>query len=107
MLVITTASSKDEAEFLAGQIVQARLAACVNVVPGIESFYWWKGAMQVDREALLLVKTSAAKVDELTSLIREKHSYECPEVVALQPDAIAPHFKAWWKDNLPAESIAT
>ncbi|HSI85171.1 MAG: divalent-cation tolerance protein CutA [Candidatus Methylacidiphilales bacterium] len=102
VLVLTTAASKAEGEFLAGQIVNARLAACVNVLPGMESYYWWKGSMQVDREALLMIKTAVHLVDDLTDLIRAKHSYECPEVVAIKPDAIAPHYLAWWRENLSA-----
>ena len=73
----------DQAERIARALVERRLAACVNVVPGVVSFYFWDGALQRDAESTLLVKTRAELVGPLTDAIRELHPYSVPEVIAV------------------------
>jgi periplasmic divalent cation tolerance protein len=96
-LILVTAASVEEARRLAAAILQPRLAACVNIVPGVESHYWWQGKLEASREALLVIKTSAEKFGELSALIRAHHSYECPEIVAVAPQEIAPAYRDWWE----------
>jgi periplasmic divalent cation tolerance protein len=98
-LVLVTASSVEEARTLARVILEARLAACVNLVPGVESHYWWQGRLESGAEILLLIKSSAEQFDALTALVKANHSYACPEVVALDPGAISPDYLAWWEQN--------
>jgi periplasmic divalent cation tolerance protein len=68
---------------LARAVLEARLAACVNVIPGCRSLFWWEGAIQDDTELLLIVKTSEPKLAELTRFVVARHPYDCPEVLAL------------------------
>jgi periplasmic divalent cation tolerance protein len=98
-LVFVTAPSLEEARDLAQVILEARLAACVNLVPGLESHYWWQGKLETASEILLLVKTSAAHFDALRELVALHHSYETPEVVAVVPEEIAPRYREWWENN--------
>jgi periplasmic divalent cation tolerance protein len=96
-LVLVTASSLEEARRIAGALLQQRLAACVNIVPGIESHYWWQGRVEQAGEVLLLVKTSAEQFEAVAAAVRAAHSYECPEIVALDPREIEPAYRAWWE----------
>jgi periplasmic divalent cation tolerance protein len=73
----------DQAEAIARAVLEKRLAACVNIVPGVVSLYWWQGALCRDAESTLLIKTRADLIGPLTEAIRAAHSYEVPEVIAL------------------------
>jgi periplasmic divalent cation tolerance protein len=70
------------AQSLATALVEAGLAACVNILPGILSVYRWEGNIQREAEVLLMIKTTADRLDELTASIRDLHPYEVPEVIA-------------------------
>jgi periplasmic divalent cation tolerance protein len=83
LVVLMTAGSQEEADRIASELVAARLAACVNVVPGITSVYRWQGEVQRDQEWLLVAKTRREALDRLVARVREIHSYDVPEVVAL------------------------
>jgi periplasmic divalent cation tolerance protein len=82
--VFITAANKEEATRLADMLVTSHLAACVQILPEIESVYRWQGKVERQREVLLIAKTTEAKFDELEKEVRALHSYETPEVVALQ-----------------------
>ena len=82
-LVIST-SKIDDAAFLAKKLIEEHLAACVNVVPGIKSFYIWDDKLEEESEALLLIKTTAAHVEQLTARLRELHPYEVPEIISIE-----------------------
>ena len=82
-LVYVTAGSEDEAADLAQMLVAERLAACVNILGEIRSFYRWKDEVCDDRETAFLAKTTADKLDRLVERVKEQHSYECPCVVAM------------------------
>lgn len=99
-LVLVTASSIEEARRLAGAILQPRLAACVNIVPAIESHYWWQGKLERSPEVLLLIKSSAERFDALAAVVRANHSYECPEILALEPKEITPAYRSWWEKEM-------
>ncbi|MGQ9584443.1 MAG: divalent-cation tolerance protein CutA [Anaerolineae bacterium] len=94
-LVVITCPSGEEAERIARTVVEERLAACVNVVPGVTSYYWWEGRVQQDAEWLLLAKTASARLEALTARVRELHSYEVPEVVALPIVGGSPGYLDW------------
>ncbi len=98
MVVLTTVSSEDDAERLARALVERGLVACVNVLPGVRSIYRWQGAVQDDRELLLLAKTTAARLAEVTAALAELHPYDVPEVVALEASMVAPAYAAWLRD---------
>ena len=73
----------DQAEAIARAVLEKRLAACVNIVPGVVSLYWWQGALCRDGESTLLIKTRSDLVEPLTEAIRSAHPYDVPEVIAL------------------------
>lgn len=83
LVVMITAGSAMEAETLSRGLVESKLAFCVNVVPSIQSTYYWEGDIHVDAESLLIVKTRADRFDALERWVRENHGYDVPEVIAL------------------------
>jgi len=98
-LVYVTASSLVEAEGLARLAVEGRLAACANILPGMRSLYWWRGALEQADEVVLLLKTTEALVPALTQALTAAHSYDCPCVVALPIVAGNPDFLQWIADE--------
>ena len=86
----------------AGKVVEARLAACVNIVPAVQSIYTWKGKLENDEEALLMIKTRRALVPELTAFVTENHPYDCPEVIAAEIVGGAPAYLDWVAANTKA-----
>ena len=99
VIVLTTVSNDAEAESLARKIVEAKLAACVQILPPMKSVYYWDGAIQIDSEHLLLIKTLDEKFDELELFIQANHNYETPEIIVLQANA-AEKYLEWMKDYL-------
>ncbi len=82
-LVLVTVSSVSEGERIANRLVELRLAACVNVVPNLRSFFWWEGKLTEEGEALLLIKTRRGLIDRVVERVKRLHSYQLPEVIAL------------------------
>lgn len=99
-IVLTTAGSEDEARKIAHQLVERQLAACVNIVPGIESIYRWQGKVESSQEWLLLIKTSADKFEAVRDTIRELHSYEVPECIALNIEEGSSEYLRWMEECL-------
>jgi periplasmic divalent cation tolerance protein len=93
--VYVTASSRDEALKIARHMVEERLAACANILPGITSVYWWEGKVQEEGEVSLILKTRRDLVDPLVARVKELHSYTCPCVVALPLSGGNPAFLDW------------
>ena len=93
--VCVTAPSRAEAETIGRALVEARLAASVNIVPGVSSFYWWEGALRQGDEAMLWAKTRADLVEPLTAKVTALHSYACPCVIALPITGGNPDYLAW------------
>ena len=83
LLVLTTCANPTEADELAAALVEGRLAACVNRVEGVVSTYRWESKLERDQETLLLIKTTEGCFDELESAIRDRTSYELPELIAI------------------------
>ena|SRR5258708_14629107 len=94
-LIYITAKDESEARAIGRALVEERLAACANVLPGIASCYWWQGAIAEDREALLVAKTRADLVPELTARVKALHSYSLPCVVALPIVGGSAEYLAW------------
>ncbi|HEX8458238.1 MAG TPA: divalent-cation tolerance protein CutA [Pyrinomonadaceae bacterium] len=93
--VMLTAGSREEAVRLAEMLVGARLAACVQILPEIESVYHWKGEVRRDAEVLLLAKTTEARFPLLEREVRALHSYETPEIIALPITAASMPYLEW------------
>lgn len=83
IVVFTTVDSKKEAAKLSRDLVEKKLAYCVNTVPSIQSTYFWKGKLCIDEEFLLIIKTQEVKFNGLELWIHENHSYDVPELIAL------------------------
>ncbi|MEO5374906.1 MAG: divalent-cation tolerance protein CutA [Alphaproteobacteria bacterium] len=94
-LVYMTAGTRDEALALGRALVEARLAACANVLGDITSVYWWQGRLEEGGEVALLVKTRTELVERVVARVRELHSYACPCVVAMPIAAGNPAFLEW------------
>ena len=94
VIVSTTIDSNAKAEKMAGQIVESRLAACVQCMP-ISSIYHWKGAIEKAKEYLLLSKTKVSLAAELTAFIRKSHSYELPEIVVTKITGGSKDYLSW------------
>ena len=100
ILVMMTAANREEANRIAEMLVSARLAACVQLLPEIQSIYHWQGEIARDREVLLLAKTTLDRFDELDLAVREIHSYQTPEIVALPVTAISEPYLAWLQEEV-------
>ena len=94
-VVLVTAPDMDTAARLARALVEERLAACGNLVPGVRSIYRWQGAVQDDAEVLLVLKTPQHAVERLRARVVALHPYECPEVVVLPVASVHPPYLAW------------
>lgn len=94
-VVLITAPDVETASRLARTLVDERLAACVNVVPAIRSFYRWEGSVKDDPESLLVVKTSAGRGEALAARVAELHPYDLPEVLELAASGGSAAYLAW------------
>jgi len=83
IVILITTGSEEEAHRIADQLLNQRKAACVNIMPKIDSLFWWQGKLDSAQESLLVIKTKASKLKEITELVKKVHSYEVPEVIAL------------------------
>jgi periplasmic divalent cation tolerance protein len=83
IVVLITTSSEEEAHKIAELLVNERKAACVNIVPRVDSLFWWKDKLNSAQESLLMVKSKASLFLEIINLVKEIHSYEVPEIIAL------------------------
>jgi len=95
IIVFITASSEEEAHNIAESLVKGKKAACVNIVPAVDSLFWWEGKIESARESLLLVKTKASLFPEIVELVNRAHSYEVPEIIALPIIAGSDDYLKW------------
>ena len=83
LVLLATAGNSEEAHKIAEVLLNQRKAACVNIVPKVSSFFWWEDKLDSAQESLLVVKTKASLLNEIVKLVREVHSYDIPEIIAL------------------------
>src|SRR6266705_1142820 len=95
IIVFVTCESKEQAEKIAQSVVTDKLAACVNVLPGVRSCYVWKRKLTWSNEVLLLIKTTRGRFDQLQDRIKTLHSYEVPEIVAVPIEDAFDKYIAW------------
>jgi len=95
IIVLITAGSEEEAHSIAESLVKGKKAACVNIVPRVDSLFWWEGKIDSARESLLLVKTKALLFPEIVELVKRMHSYEVPEIIALPIIAGTEDYLKW------------
>lgn len=98
VVVFVTASSEEEARMIGRRVVERRLAACANILPGIRSIFRWQGQVSEEREVLLILKTRRALFTDLAGTVKALHSYEVPEIIALSIAAGWPDYLQWIRD---------
>lgn len=100
VLVLTTAGADFDLGALASDLVERRLAACVNIIGGVRSIYRWQGAVEDDREQLAIIKTVSERVADLKDAIFAKHPYDVPEFVVVPIDRIEGPYRQWLIDSV-------
>jgi periplasmic divalent cation tolerance protein len=97
-----------EVETIAGAVLDARLAACVNTIPAVTSRYWWQGKLHTDTESMLVMKTSDACAEALVEAVKRAHSYDVPEVICMDVREANPDYLAWVEESCrpPADEAA-
>jgi len=99
-VVFVTCSGKEEAEKISKTLVKEKLAACVNVVSTVKSFFWWEGKVDEAEEHLLIIKTSVEKMEKLIEKVKELHSYSVPEIISLPILEGNKEYLKWIEDSL-------
>jgi periplasmic divalent cation tolerance protein len=95
VFVYTTFPSLVEAERAGRSLVERRLCACVNILPGMVSLYWWQGAIERGEEVVMIIKTRAALAEQVRAAVRELHSYTTPAVLVLPIESVDPDYNTW------------
>jgi len=95
LIVFNTVPNPEEGETLARVMVEAKLAACVQILPRMTSVYFWEGEVQTENEHLLLIKTTEDKYEELEEFLTENHSYDVPEIVAVKAENASEPYQKW------------
>jgi periplasmic divalent cation tolerance protein len=102
-IVLTTTGSPEEARKIARLLVERQLAACVNIVPRVESIYRWQGAVEQAEEHLLVIKTTLAASAGVQKVILKNHSYEVPECICLPIDDGSEKYLQWINESVVAD----
>ena len=97
---LVTCPTRTEARKVARAVLKKKLAACVNIIEGLESHYWWKGKLENARECLLLIKTTRARISSVTSEVRAVHSYDVPEIVFVPFAAGERNYLKWLEESV-------
>ncbi|MFI5325135.1 MAG: divalent-cation tolerance protein CutA [Candidatus Rokuibacteriota bacterium] len=100
VVALSTVATAEDAERIARSLVEKGVAACVNVVPGVVSFYRWKGRLERDAEVLLVIKTRGERFEDLKAALLAEHPYEVPELVALPIAAGHERYLEWLTDSV-------
>ncbi len=103
LLVYTTFATEADAVRVLRVLVEERLIACGNVIPGVRSIYRWKGDVADEREVLCVLKTRKQDWTALLSRLHELHPYETPEAIAVRMASVAPKYQTWLEDSLAPE----
>ncbi len=102
IVVLITAGSDEEAARIAQALVDEHLAACVNIIPAIQSFFFWDGKTQTARESLLICKSRASLLQSIIGRVKALHSYSVPEILALPIAGGSPDYLAWVRESTGA-----
>ncbi len=99
IVVYITAPNQEEAQSLAQALVKEKLAACVNIIPGIQSVYQWDNAIQTDQELLLICKSRTERFEALSKRVQTLHSYDVPEIISIPLQNGSEPYLNWVRDN--------
>jgi len=100
IVVFMTAPSVEEGRLIAEHLVEAQAAACVQILPEIESVYRWENEVKREKEVLILAKTTADRFSELEKQVRERHSYEIPEIIAVAVTKVSASYLDWLMNEM-------
>lgn len=95
LIAICSAPNEETAKALSQSILEARLAACVSRLPGVQSQYWWQGVLETAEETLLMIKTTAVQMDALKAHIQKNHPYETPELIFVPIERALDSYALW------------
>ncbi|MDP4584130.1 MAG: divalent-cation tolerance protein CutA [Verrucomicrobiales bacterium] len=98
--LITTFADAETARQIGTQLVESQLVACVNVLPGVESIFRWQGEVQLDAEAIALIKTTRGRLEELEAWLQTYHPYEVPEILVLTPESGSARYLQWVRESV-------
>ena len=96
IIITTTTNSKSNAQSIANLLIKKKLAACVQIIPDIESTFEWKGSVNREKEILILVKTTKMLKEDVNKKIKENHSYKIPQITSLEFDILNNEYKEWF-----------
>jgi periplasmic divalent cation tolerance protein len=105
VVIFVTASSRNEARKITDKLIGEKLVACVNIVPGIRSTYWWKGKIETAPEILLTIKTKKSLTGKVIKAVREIHSYIVPEIIVLPIIGGNPDYLKWIGETVISEQL--
>eukprot|EP00088_Acartia_fossae_P025658 TRINITY_DN26461_c0_g1_i1.p1 TRINITY_DN26461_c0_g1~~TRINITY_DN26461_c0_g1_i1.p1 ORF type:complete len:136 (+),score=34.94 TRINITY_DN26461_c0_g1_i1:35-442(+) len=100
-MAFVTAPNQEKAKEIAGGLVSGKLAACVNIIPGITSVYEWKGKIETDPEVLMMIKTRTSRIEELTEFVRKNHPYDVCEVITTSIEGGNKPYLDWLAKTVP------
>jgi periplasmic divalent cation tolerance protein len=95
VIVFVMCESKEQGEKIAETVVNGKLAACVNVMPGARSCYFWEGKLTWSDEVMLLIKTTKGRLEQLKAMVKKEHSYQLPEIVAVEIEDAEQKYLDW------------
>lgn len=104
IVVMVTASNRQEAELIGRALVEKKLAACCNIVEPIQSIFYWEGKLNQEREVLLIIKSMRDHFDRIVSVVKQSHSYTTPEIIALPIVAGASDYLDWVKEETKTDT---
>ncbi len=99
-LITITVDKMENAEKLARSVMEASLAACVQIIPNIKSYYWWHGKLERASELMVQFKTTMVLAESLMKYIKENHTYDTPEIFLLKIDNIDPQYEKWLRASV-------
>jgi len=100
IVVLVTVDSEEQAKRICDVLLQRKLIACANIVKDVQSFFWWKGKVDQSSELMVIMKSRSELLEEIIRLVKEKHSYEVPEVVALPIAGGNPDYLRWIDESV-------
>mmetsp|Transcript_35779 Transcript_35779/g.93263 ORF Transcript_35779/g.93263 Transcript_35779/m.93263 type:complete len:152 (-) Transcript_35779:99-554(-) len=98
-IAYVTVPSREAGKAIAADIIEKKLAACVNIIPGVESLYWWEGKMESSNELMMMIKTRTSLVPQLVERVKAMHEYDVCEVITSPIDAGNPAYMKWLDES--------
>lgn len=104
-LIYITASGREEAILLARELLGKKLVACANVIDNVNSYYWWDGSIENNKEAVIIVKTMSTHVERVIDVVKKEHSYECPAIISVPITGGNPEYIEWIGKQISSENL--